>query len=296
MQLKLLYCTGCLLVGLFFGLGLSPIPEGTLLKINQRISFGSTSRDEAIEKLIAPGSSEEPHESRIKQLIEIAESDPKVIDLLKLRLLQETDEQKMNVVRDVLSSLKSEEITPWALTLAQSDNHRQALEGFTILNASAPSDEISNLAENRLPSAKEPALIAIILRCLQPPELSSPHHIAKMLNLIGPFAEHPDPLVRAHAIQQISSWDRQGDLAILVIKKGLSDKDSLVRKASVGGIGLAQLRSKALLSGLLTIASDEAEEHDTRVFAIEALDRFELTIDQYSQAKSTLAALQRRKH
>lgn len=149
--------------------------------------------------------------------------------------------------------------------------------GFELLARLRPSAETYAMAMRAVVEESDPTALAGALMALRSPGLPPNADARKLLPRFLELTQHPDPLVRGHAIQQLSDWDKTGDQATPIVLEALSDADQLVRQAAVGAVMVGGLRSNALKGALLRTATNPGEELTTRGSALHALGRFALT-------------------
>jgi HEAT repeat protein len=156
-----------------------------------------------------------------------------------------------------------------------------------------PTAESYAMAMRAVLAETDPTALAGALMALRSPELPSNADAGKLLPRFLELTQHTDPLVRGHAIQQLSDWDKTGEQATPIVREALSDADRLVRQAAVGAVMVGGLRSEGLKGALLRTAADPGEDLTTRGSALHALDRFALTDAEQAQYRAGQEQLER---
>jgi hypothetical protein len=197
------------------------------------------------------------------------------------------------VMREMLAASPSPELTASALALARADEPLARASGFELLAVGGPSPEAFAVAMPAVVNERDPAALAGALMALRPPGLPSQAETRSLLPRLIELTGHSDPVVRAHAVQQLAEWDKPGDLAAPLVRQALSDGDRLVRQAAVGAVMIGQLRSDGLKQALLKVIDDPAEDPVTRSGALHILERFPLTEDERASYLAQRGALER---
>jgi hypothetical protein len=177
------------------------------------------------------------------------------------------------------------------LTRAASGLQRGA--GFELLARLRPSPECYAMAMRAAVEETDPTALAGALIALRSPGLPSNADARQLLPRFIALAHHPDALVRGHAIQHLSDWDKAGEQAIPIVLDALSDTDRLVREAAIGAVMIGGLRSEGLKGALLHTAGNPGEDPTIRGSALMALERFPLTDAEQAQYHAGRDALDR---
>jgi hypothetical protein len=159
-------------------------------------------------------------------------------------------------------------------------NGAQALQraaGFELLARLRPTRESYALAMRAVKEETDPTALAGALMALRHPSLPANADARGLLPRFVALARHPDALVRGHAIQQLSDWDKGGEQATPIVVDAISHPDRLVREAAIGAVMIGGLRSERLKQALLQTAGNPAEDPTIRGSALHALERFVLT-------------------
>jgi hypothetical protein len=165
--------------------------------------------------------------------------------------------------------------------------------GFELLARLRPTPESYALAMRAVFEDTDPTALAGALMALQPPDLPSNADTRQLLPRFVALAHHPDALVRGHAIQHLSDWDKAGEHAMPIVLGALSDAERVVREAAVGAVMIGGLRSEDLKGALLRIAGDPGEDPAIRGSALFALKRFALADAEQVQYRAGGDAIER---
>jgi hypothetical protein len=148
--------------------------------------------------------------------------------------------------------------------------------GFELLARLRPTPESYALAMRAVLDDTDPTALAGALMALRPPDLPSNADAKQLLPRFIALAHHADALVRAHAVQQLSDWDKATEQATPIVLGALSDAERVVREAAVGAVMIGGLRSEDLKGALLRVAGNPGEDQTIRGSALFALRRFAL--------------------
>jgi hypothetical protein len=165
--------------------------------------------------------------------------------------------------------------------------------GFELLARLRPTAESYAMAMRAVFEETDPTALAGALMALRPPGLQSNADARLLLPRFIALAHHPDALVRAHAIQRLSDWDKPGEQATPIVLGALSDAERVVREAAVGAVMIGGLRSEGLKGALLRTADNAGEDPTIRGSALFALERFALADAEQVQYRASRAELER---
>jgi hypothetical protein len=165
--------------------------------------------------------------------------------------------------------------------------------GFELLARLRPTAEQYAMAMRAVLEETDPTALAGALMALRSPGLPPNADARRLLPRFLELTQHADPIVRGHAIQQLSDWDKTGDQATPIVLAALSDADRLVRQAAVGAVMVGGLRSEALKGALLRTATNPGEDLTTRGSALYALGRFALTDAEQARYRAGQEELER---
>ena len=181
------------------------------------------------------------------------------------------------VIKDMLVASRLPEVTEAARQLATRASDLARGAGFELLAALEPGAESYVMARRAVETEADPGVLAGALMALRPVAPPSQTEAGAMLPRLVELSRHADPLVRAHALQQVAEWDKIGDQTTPLVVRALADGDMVVRQAAVGAVMLGRLRSDDVKRGLLQVLCDPAEDMTTRGAALFALERFPLS-------------------
>ena len=165
--------------------------------------------------------------------------------------------------------------------------------GFELLARLRPTPERYAMATRAVVEEADPTALAGALMALRSPGLPSNADARQLLPRFLVLAHHPDALVRGHAIQQLSDWDKAGEQATPIVLDALSDPDRVVREAAVGAVMIGGLRSEGLKGALLHTAGNPGEDPTIRGSALLALERFALTDAEQARYRAGQDELER---
>lgn len=224
---------------------------------------------------------ERPDGARLAELQKALATDPSLHGTVLNAYRTKTDPRMRNVLRRMLTADASPELAARAVEMATSDDLLDRTTGFELMSELPPSGESTVLAKRALGQEHDAAVLAAVLLALRPRIPPSPHDIQQMLPRFQKLLDHESALVRAHSVQLIAEWDRAGATAERTTARALTDEATLVRQAAVGAVMIGQLRSAPVKAGLLAAVQNSEEEIQTRFAAHQALERFDLSAEEY---------------
>jgi HEAT repeats len=196
-------------------------------------------------------------------------------------------------LRDLIVASARPDVSGAGTELAHDARGLQRGAGFELLARLRPTPEQYAMAMRAVFEDTDPTALAGALIALRSPGLPSNADARQLLPRFIVLTHYPDPLVRGHAIQQLSDWDKSGEQATPIVLDAISDPDRLVREAAVGAVMIGELRSERLKGALLRTAGNAGEDPMLRGSALQALDRFPLTDAEQAQFRAGQDELER---
>jgi hypothetical protein len=205
-----------------------------------------------------------------------------------------TEERRFRAtLRELIAASARPDVLRAGTELTHEARGLQRGAGFELLARLRPTPESYAIAMQAVAEDTDPTALAGALIALRSPGLPSNADARQLLPRFIALAHHPDALVRAHAIQQLSDWDKTGEQATPIVLDALSDPDRLIREAAVGAVMIGGLRSEGLKGALLHTAGNPGEDPMLRGSALQALERFALTDAEQAQYRAGRGELER---
>ncbi len=118
------------------------------------------------------------------------------------------------------------------------------------------------------------------LAALQP-SAAEPEESALIVGHLKSLSQHADPAVRSRSIEQLAQWDKKGEGAER-LSQALADRAPEVRQAAIFAIAQAGVRSDSAKAALMGMVNNASESKDVRGSALQALERFPLSKEEYA--------------
>jgi hypothetical protein len=196
-------------------------------------------------------------------------------------------------LRDLIIGSARPDVLGAGIQLTREPTGLQRGAGFELLAGLPPTPERHTMAMRAAFEETDPTALVGALMALRPRGVPSNADAGRLLPRLIALSHHADAVVRGHAIQQLSSWDKVGEQAIPIVLASLSDGERVVREAAVGAVMIGGLRSEGLKGALLHTAGDPSEDPTIRGSALFALERFALTDAEQAQYHTAQNALYR---
>lgn len=229
-------------------------------------------------------------EDRLRKL---AQTDPVALRSLLNRYSASQTQQERELLKSVLSTIQTPDVVAFSNRLAASSNAAERKFGFDMLQSVAPdSPETRSLVQRTLQTEQSPEVLVQALAALQS-AAAEPEEGAMMVAQLQILTQHADPAVRSLAIQKLGQWDKQGEGAERLLQ-ALSDRAPEVRQAAIFAISQAAVRSDGAKVTLIAMVNNPQESGDVRGSALQALERFSLSKEEYAsvaQARSQLRGM-----
>lgn len=227
----------------------------------------------------------------ISRLINGAQSDPVLRSDIIRRYRGERDEAALGALAAVISSFPPQEIRDMTLQLAQGDASQRA-SAFRLLAASPGSSAVGlPIIQQALNTEQDAHVLSQAVSALGSQPSLDPVQTQAALARLNALAENPDPDVRSESLRVLAQWDKTGAVAEPQLYKALSADNPEVRAEAVNAVGGSALRSDRMKAALLSIVGNNAESPDARVAALQALEHFSLTPQEYAFHSQLSAAL-----
>lgn len=229
-------------------------------------------------------------EDRLRQL---AQSDPTVLRKLVGRYDSARTPRERELLKSLLSTVQKPDVVFFANRLAAGSNAEDRKVGLEMLRSLAPAaPETRALVRQLLAGEQSPEVLVQALGTLQAGG-ADPDEAAAIVAQLNGLSQHPDPAVRSQSIAQLGQWDKRGDSAAR-LAQALADGAPEVRQAAVFAIAQAGVRSPDARAGLLALANNPQETRDVRGSALQVLERFDLSRDEYAHLAQARTQLQLR--
>lgn len=216
-----------------------------------------------------------------QKLREQAIADPAALRNLIQRYDTERDQNTRDTIKGIIASIPKQEAKAFVTRLATSNDPAQRKEGYELLKQSGPdSPEARNLLKQALATEQSPTALAQAVAAMRP-VMVEPAESAAIVGQLKNLTTHADPTVRSQSLLQLGQWDRSGANQDS-LAAGLNDTAPEVRQAAIFAIAQSGARSDNLKSALLAMASNPGETKENKGSALQILERFSLSKDEYA--------------
>lgn len=227
-------------------------------------------------------------EDRLRKL---AQTDPVALRNLLQRYNGAQTPQVLELLKGILSTVQKPEVIAFSTRLAGSMNLAERKYGFELLQSVAPdAPETRALVKRTLSTEQSPEVLVQALATLQS-AAAEPEEAAQMVAQLKLLSQHADPAVRSQSITQLGQWDKKGEGADRM-SQALHDPAAEVRQAAIFAIAQTGIRTDAVKDALMGLVSNAQESRDIRGSALQVLERFSLTKDEYAAFARARAQLQ----
>ncbi|MEJ7806226.1 MAG: HEAT repeat domain-containing protein [Telluria sp.] len=227
-------------------------------------------------------------EDRLRKL---AQADPVAARSLLNRYSGAQTPQERALLKAVLSTVQTPDVIAFSTRLAGSSNAAERQHGFELLQSLAPdAPETRSLVRRTLASEHSPEVLVRALATLQSPA-AEPEEAQMMVAQLKSLSQHADPAVRSASILQLGQWDKNGEGGAL-LAQALADGAPEVRQAAIFAIAQAGVRSEAAKTALMGMVNNTQESKDVRGSALQVLERFSLSKDEYARFAQSRAQMQ----
>ena len=228
-------------------------------------------------------------EDRLRKL---AQTDPTALRMLLQRYDADKSARARELLKSILSTVQTPEVTAFATRLAGSMDVAERKYGLEMLQSLAPdAPETRNLVRRTLASEQSPEVLVQALGTLQSTMLD-PEEAAQIVAQLKVLAQHADPAVRSRSLAQLGQWDKSGHGAEQ-LALALADRAPEVRQAAVFAIAQNGGRSDNVKAALISLVNNAQESREVRGSALQVLERFALTKEEYAALAAARARIER---
>lgn len=250
----------------------------------------NASVDELWAQALLPQDRQTPGYDAEDRLRKLAQSDPVALRSLLNRYGVSQTPQESALLKSVLSTVPTAEVVAFSTRLAASSNLAERKYGFEMLQSVAPdSPETRTLVKRTLQTEQSPEVLVQALATLQS-ATAEPEEAELMVAQLQTLAQHADPAVRSLSIQKLGQWDKTDEGAER-LSQALSDRAPEVRQAAIFALSQAGVRSAGAKAGLIAMVNNAQESGDLRGSALQALERFSLSREEYASIAQARAQL-----
>lgn len=189
--------------------------------------------------------------------------------------------QARELLKTILATVQAPDVVFFANRLANSSNAAERGYGFDLLRSVAPNaPETRSLARQVLATEQAPAALLGALSTLQA-GAADPDEAAQVVAQLASLSQHADPAVRSRSLQQLGQWDKAGDSSAR-LAGALGDSAAQVRQAAIFAIAQSGTRAPQVKESLLALAANGQESREVRASALQVLERFPLSKEDYA--------------
>jgi hypothetical protein len=207
--------------------------------------------------------------------------DPVELRRLIDRLDTETDPAAREQLKVVLGGVDRPEAVAAFKRLATSSDAAKRRDAYDMLRHAPESQEVRAILRQAIASEQSPEALVQALTALRPAAVDPAESQAIVGQLAG-LTQHPSTAVRSQSVLQLGQWDRNGEGRDRYAQ-ALSDPAPEVRQAAVFAIAQSGVRGDNLKAGLLAVLNSDAESKELRGSALQALERFPLSQQEFAQ-------------
>ena len=224
-------------------------------------------------------------EDRLRKL---AQADSTALRKLLQRYDTDKSPRARELLKSILTTVQTPEVIAFSTRLAGSMDVAERRYGLEMLQSVAPgAPETRSLVRRTLATEQSPEVLVQALATLQS-TLADPEEAEQIVAQLKTLAQHADPAVRSQSIAQLGQWDKSGQGAER-LAHALTDATPQVRQTAVFAIAQNGSRSEAVKVALIGLVNNPQESRDVRGSALQVLERFALTKEEYAalaQAKA----------
>ena len=219
-----------------------------------------------------------------------AESDPSYLRNLIQRYESERNPEMKEAIKSVLATVQKPEALAFFTRLANSGDPAKRKEGYAMLQQMAPdSPELRNVLKQALAGEQSPEILAQAIAALRPTVVDPAESSAIVSQLTG-LTQHADPAVRSQSVLQLAQWDKSGANQER-LTQALADPAPEVRQSAIFAIAQSGTRSTQAKSALLDMINSPAETKEVKSSALQVLERFSLSSEEYARYAQMRAQL-----
>lgn len=268
------------------------LPNPGLARVGQLPPLAqNASVDELWARALLPQDRQEHGYDAEDRLRKLAQTDPVAVRSLLNRYSGAQTPQERELFKSVLSTVQTPEVIAFSTRLAGSSNMAERKYGFEMLQSLAPNAaETRSLVTRTLATEQSPDVLVQALATLQS-SAAEPEESQAIVAHLNALSQHADPAVRSASIAQLGQWDKNGEGADR-LAQALTDRAPEVRQAAVFAIAQGGVRSEAAKAALMGLVNNTQESKDVRGSALQALERFSLSKEEYARFAQARAQLQ----
>lgn len=234
---------------------------------------------------------QEPGYDAEDRLRKLAQGDPTALRNLLHRYDGERTAKARELLKSVLSTVQKPEVIAFSTRLASSVNVADRQYGFEMLQALAPNaPETRNIVRHALATEQSPEVLVQALATLKS-VAAEPEEGDLIVAQLKSLSQHADPAVRSQSIMQLGQWDRKGEGGER-LSQALADRAPEVRQSAIFAIAQAGVRSDAVKAALMGMVNNAHESRDVRGSALQVLERFSLSKEEYASLALARARMQ----
>ena len=247
--------------------------------------------DELWTRALAPQDPQQPGydaEDRLRKLVQI---DPAAMRKLLQRYDTDRTPQGRELLKSVLSTVQTPDAIGFSTRLAGSMNAAERKYGFELLQNLAPDAPETRALVKRTLAGEQSADVLVQALATLKSSASDPEEAGQMVAQLKTLSLHADPAVRSASISQLAQWDKKGEGAER-LSQALADKAPEVRQAAVFAIAQSGFRTDEYKAALMAVVNNPQESKDLRGSAMQALERFSLSKEEYASFAQARARMQ----
>ena len=238
--------------------------------------------DELWARALQPGDRAEAGYAAEDSLRKLAQNDPAARRKLIGFYATAQTPQARALLQATLSTVPTPDVVFFANRLANGSSPADRAFGFAMLRSVAPNaPETRSLALRTLATEQSPEILLAALSTLES-GTAGPEETAQVLAQLTSLSQHADPAVRSRSLQQLGQWDKGGEHGAR-LSQALGDSAPEVRQAAIFAIAQTGTRAPSAKESLLALAGNAQESRDLRGSALQVLERFPLSQDEYAQ-------------
>lgn len=251
----------------------------------------SATVDELWAKALAPPGQQQPGYDAEDRLRKLAQSDPTALRNLLQRFDGAHTPQARELLKSILSTVQKPEVISFSARLATRGNIEERKYGFEMLQSLAPdSPEVRSLVTRTLATEQSPEVLVQALAALKS-GAAAPEESDLIVAQLKTLSQHADPAVRSQSITQLGQWDKKGQ-GEERLSQALTDRSLEVRQAAIFAIAQTGDRSDTAKAALMGLINNAQESKDVRGSALQVLERFSLSKEEYASFVQARAQMQ----
>ena len=240
--------------------------------------------------LMPPGQQSAGYDAE-DRLRKLAQANPVALRSLLQRYDSAHTPQARELLKSILSTIQRPEVIAFSARLANSSTLADRKFGFEMLQGVAPdAPETRAMVRHTLANEQSPEVLVQALAALKL-GAADPDEAEQVVAQLKTLSQHADPAVRSQSIAQLGQWDKKGE-GELRLTQALADRVPEVRQAAIFALAQSGTRSEPVKAALLGLLTNAQESRDLRGSALQVLERFPLSKDEYAGFAKARAQLQ----